>query len=206
MIPANVMRLAGLAAVLVGVLALITELLNLYLYATTSEDPFSEVAASATFVIQSVFLSVLAMLLLVALVGLYASQAEAVGVLGSVGFLVALVGTALFVGGMWDGVFLFPALAQDAPAFMDADPTFLEKVGSTLSTVLLVVGWLVFAVATLRARIYPRAAAVLLLVGTVVGAIPLPLTTILFGAAVAWMGVALLRGVGAGAGQPSRVR
>ena len=204
--PTTVVRLGGLAAVLVGVLALITELLDLYLYATTSGDPFSEVAASATFAVQGILLSVLAMLLLVALVGLYAGQAEAAGILGAVGFLVALIGTALFLGNTWDRVFLFPALAQAAPAFMEADLSFSEKVGSVLSTGLLVIGWLVFAVSTLRARIYPRTAAVLLLIGVVVGAIPLPLTTTIFGVAVAWMGVLLLTRIGAATGQLSRVR
>ncbi len=145
------------------------------------------------------------MLLLVALVGLYASQAEASGVLGLVGFLVALTGTALLVGSAWDQVFLLPAIAQAAPAFMESDLTLLERVGSVLSLGLLVVGWLVFAFSTLRARIYPRAAAVLLLIGVVVGAIPLPLTTIVFGVALAWMGVFLLTRIGAAAGQSSRV-
>ena len=204
--PTTVVRLGGLAAVLVGVLALITELLDLYLYATTSGDPFSEVAASATFAVQGILLSVLAMLLLVALVGLYAGQAEAAGILGAVGFLVALIGTALFLGNTWDRVFLFPALAQAAPAFMEADLSFSEKVGSVLFMGLLVIGWLVFAVSTLRARIYPRAAAVLLMIGVVVGAIPLPLTTTIFGVAVAWMGVLLLTRIGVATGQSSRVR
>ena len=204
--PTTVVRAGGLAAVLVGVLAIITELLDLYLYTTTSGDPFSEVAASTTFAVQGVFLSVLAMLLLVALVGLYAGQAEAAGIPGAVGFLVALVGTALFVGSSWYSVFLLPALAQAAPAFLDADLSLLEKVGSVLSLGLLVTGWLVFAVSTLRARIYPRAAAVLLLIGVVVGAIPLPLTTTVFGVAVAWMGVLLLTRIGAASGQSSRVR
>jgi len=131
--PTTVVRLGGLAAVLVGVFALITELLDLYLYATTSEYSYSELATSATFAVQGVSLSILAMLLLVALVGLYAGQAEAVGVLGSVGFLVALIGTALLVGSTWDSVFILPALAQVAPAFMNSDPSFLEKVGSVLS-------------------------------------------------------------------------
>jgi hypothetical protein len=204
--PTIVVRLGGLAAVLVGVLALITELLDLYLYATTSGDPFSEVAASATFAVQGILLSVLAMLLLVALVGLYASQAEAAGILGAVGFLVALIGTALLLGNTWDRVFLFPALEQAAPAFLEADLSFSEKVGSVLSVGLLVIGWLVFAVSTLRARIYPRAAAVLLMIGVVVGAIPLPLTTTIFGVTVAWMGVLLLTRIGVATGQSSRVR
>ncbi len=207
MIPTTVIRLGGLAAVLVGVFALISELLDLYLYATTSEDSLSEVATtSATFTVQGVLILIVAMLLLVALVGIYASQAEAAGVLGSVGFLIALIGTALFVGAMWDSVFFIPALAQAEPAFLDSDPTFLEIAGGVLSQGLLVGGWIVFAVSTLRARVYPRAAAVLLLVGAVVGAIPLPLTTIVFGVALAWMGVSLLTGTGAAAGPPSRVR
>ncbi len=204
--PTTVVRLGGLAAVLVGVFVLITELLDLYLYTTTSEDSFSEVATSATYTVQGVLILIGAMLLLVALVGIYASQAEAAGVLGSVGFLLALIGTALLVGSTWDRVFLIPALAQAAPAFMETDLSFLEKVGSMLSLGLLVIGWLVFAVSTLRARIYPRTAAVLLLIGIVVGAIPLPLTTIVFGVALAWMGVFLLTRIGAATGQSSRVR
>lgn len=204
--PTTVVRLGGLAAVLVGVFALVTELLDLYLYTTTSGDSFGEVAASATFAVQGLLLTILAMLLLVALVGVYASQAEAAGVLGSVGFLVALTGTALLVGRAWDQTFLFPAIAQAAPAFMESDPTSLERAGSVLSLGLLVAGWLVFAVSTLRARIYPRAAAVLLLIGVVVGAVPLPLTTTVFGAAVAWMGVLLLTRIGAATGRSSRVR
>ncbi|MBA3609860.1 MAG: hypothetical protein H0W54_00330 [Rubrobacter sp.] len=206
MIPTTVIRLGGLAAVLVGVFALIAELLDLYLYATTSEDSFSEVATSATFTVQGVLILIGAMLLLVALVGIYASQAEAVGVLGSVGFFIALIGTALFVGATWDSIFFTPALAQAEPAFLDSDPTFLEIAGGVLSQGLLVGGLIVFAVSTLRARVYPQAAAVLLLVGAVVGAIPLPLTTIVFGVALAWMGVSLLTGTGAAAGPPSRVR
>lgn len=207
MIPTTVIRLGGIAAVLVGVFAFIAELLDLYVYAIISEDSFSEVATSATFTVQGVLILIGAMLLLVALVGIYASQAEAAGGLGSVGFFIALMGTALFVGTTWESIFFIPALAQAEPAFLDSDPTFLEMVGGgVLSQGLLVVGLIVFAVSTLRARVYPQAAAVLLLVGAVVGAIPLPLTTIVFGVALAWMGVSLLTGTGAAAGPSSRVR
>lgn len=117
MIPTTVIRLGGLAAVLVGVFALIAELLDLYLYATTSEDSFSEVATSATFTVQGVLILIGAMLLLVALVGIYASQAEAVGVLSSVGFFIALIGTALFVGATWDSIFSPRRLRKLNPLF-----------------------------------------------------------------------------------------
>ena len=49
-----------------------------------------------------------ALLLPVALVGLYARQAEAAGALGLVGFLAALVGAGLLAGLSWTLAFVVP--------------------------------------------------------------------------------------------------
>jgi len=54
-------------------------------------------------------------------------------------------------------------------------------------------GWLLFAIVTLRARVYPRAAAALLAISAVLAAIPLPFTAIILGVAVGWMGYPLYR-------------
>ncbi len=67
------------------------------------------------------------------------------------------------------------------------------------------VGWLLFGIATLRARIFPRAAAILLLIGAVIAVLPLPFTVIVFAIAVAWLGFALFTGRQASTEQPSRV-
>jgi hypothetical protein len=101
-------------------------------------------------------------LLLLSLVGLYASQSEAAGVLGLVGFLAAFLGTALLVGMLWFELFITPSLATRAPGLAEAE---LGLAGFILVFLLGVVGWLLFGVATLRARAYPRWAAVLLMVG-----------------------------------------
>ncbi len=71
---------------------------------------------------------------------------------------------------------------------------------------MFTVGWVLFGLATLRARVYPRVAAALLIVGAVLAFLPLSLSTVLFGAAIAWLGFILFTGRDASAAQPSRVK
>jgi hypothetical protein len=54
-------------------------------------------------------------LLPLGLVGLYARQSEAAGLLGLVGFVVAFAGTVLVSGFVWVDTFLAPELATSAP-------------------------------------------------------------------------------------------
>ena len=78
--------------------------------------------------------------------------------------------------------------------------------GSNLSFGLFSLGWLLFGEAVRRTRTYPRGAAVLLMVGSVLAFFPFPFTAIPFGLAVAWMGLSLLSGRGTPAEQPARVQ
>ncbi len=95
-----------------------------------------------------------------------------------------------------------PILADAAPEILDADP----PLGIILSFGIFAIDWLLFGVAALRARVYPRWAALLLIVGAVLSFIPLPLSTAPFGLAVGWLGLTLFTGKDASAEQPSRVR
>jgi len=71
--------------------------------------------------------------------------------------------------------------------------------------VLFGLGWLLFAIATLRAQVYRRAAAALLAIGAVLAAISLPFTAIILSVAVGW--ATLFTGTGVTAEQqPPRVR
>ncbi len=74
------------------------------------------------------------------------------------------------------------------------------------SYVLAALGWLLFGVATLRARVYPRVAAILLIVGAVLLGLPLAGSEIVLAVAVAWLGFALFTGRAAQTEQPGRVR
>src|SRR5215208_4149175 len=79
-------------------------------------------------------------LLVLGLTGLYARQSEATGIVGLLGFLFALSGTVL-------------ALA-----------------GNAWANLLAYFGWALFGVASLQARVYPPAAAMLLLIGALIAA------------------------------------
>ncbi len=87
---------------------------------------------------------------------------------------------------------------------MQSGPISLQSaVGFILLSGIFAVGWLLFGVATLRAHVYPRWAALLLMVGAVLGFFPLPLNTVVFGVAVAWLGFALFTGQERATEQPT---
>ena len=194
----SLIRWAGLAAVLSGVSSVIGDLLGL-----TVDLESAESAATTPYVLIFVLYLLGTVLLLLGLVGLYAGQSEAAGVLGLVGFLVAFLGTALFSGAVWFELFITPSLAAEAPELAEAE---LGLAGFVVSFLLVVLGWFLFGAATLRARVYPRPTAALLMVGAVASFAPIPLSGIVLSVAVAWLGLVLFTGGAATAGQPSRAK
>ncbi len=197
MASSDLIRLAGLAALVSGVLSVIGDLLALVV---DVENPESATTTSYALVFWLYLLG--GVLLLLGLVGLYVRQSEAAGVLGLVGFLTAFLGTALVSGAVWFELFITPSLATEAPELSESE---LGLAGFILSFLLVVIGWLLFGVATLRARVYPRLAAVLLIVGAVVSFAPIPLSGIVLSVAVAWLGFAIFTGRGMSGEHRSRV-
>jgi hypothetical protein len=207
----SLLRLDGLAAVMAGVLALIPDIMDVYLidayqtvelnraYLTTGTHAFQSTLRMLVFVL----------LLPLGLVALYARQAEATGALGLLGFVAAFTGTVLVAGFAWVDTFVAPELATSAPRLFEAGP----PPGRSLSFLVFGVGWALFGLASLVGRVYPSRAAILLIIGAIIGTVvsltllPVPLGWLPFEAAVAWLGVALLTGWGgsAASGQPSRV-
>jgi hypothetical protein len=120
-------------------------------------------------------------LLLLGLFGLYTRQAEATDVIGLIGFLFAFFGTVAAL------------------------------TGNVWANLLAYLGWALFGVSSLQARVYPPAAAVLLVVSAVLAA---PFSTLtasalgnipvyvglgantIFNVAIAWLGFALFTGRG----------
>ena len=125
-------------------------------------------------------------MLLLGLIGLYARQLEATDVVGLISFLFALLGTVL-------------ALA-----------------GNVWANMLGYLGWALFGVSSLQARVYPRIAAILLIIGALITA-PFSASTVggfgdilvyvgvgagtVFDVAIIWLGFALFTGKGLSAGQ-----
>jgi hypothetical protein len=146
---------------------------------------------------------------LIGLAGLYARQAERAGWSGLAGYLLLSLWLALILGFTFVEVFILPALATAAPAFVtswlgmfNGTPGGLD-LGAlptlwTITGPLYILGGLLFGVATFRARLLPRWAGVLLAVGTAMGPLaallPLdlqPKVAVPVGLALLWLGYSL---------------
>jgi len=182
-------RQAGLASITAAVLILVSQISQVLLPLTMPESFW--IATQSL----RMGLALAAMFaLLIALTGLYASQAPATGKLGLVGYLTASLGTLLVAGNWWYEAFIGPVLRQQAPELLRTAPSGSILIGAALTGVIFAVGWVIFGVATLRAGVFPRGAAVLTILAGFVGIlaqispfqVPLAL-------AVGWMGLWLVR-------------
>ncbi len=193
MTPRSLYRLSGLALVMAALIFVVAEILAFTIFVQYgAEYDLEQIAQTGTFIFQS-FLTLLAgTLLLGGMVGLYVRQSEAAGKVGLVGFLFAFLGTALVEGDFYANTFVTPLVAQEAPNFLDNPLSGFLQVWLPVDFVLLSLSWLLLAAATARARVYPRAASWLLLVGALVGLVPVPLANLPFEAALAWLGLFLL--------------
>ncbi len=191
----NLIRWCGLAALVGSVLLIVLDVVE---FALIGDQPESVAAATSALIIVRVSFIVAIVLIFLGLVGLYTRQAEQAGALGLTAFLVAFTGTAMVFGVQWSAAFIGPWVAEAAPELLDAEPSGMLAAGFILSFALLALGWLLFGLASLRARVLPRGAAVLLMVGAVllfvILSLELPGSTVVFGAALAWMGYALWSG------------
>jgi hypothetical protein len=144
------------------------------------------------------------------LAGLYARQAVRVGWLGLVGFILLSLWMVLIMGFSFVEAFILPHLATATPALVDSwmkmfnggtreiNLGFLPTLW-TLAGPVYILGGLLFGIATFRARILPRGAAVLLALGTVLAPLASqlslaaqPKVAIPTGLALAWLGYALM--------------
>src|SRR5436189_58188 len=96
--------------------------------------------------------------ILLGLVGWYSRFSASLGRLGTLGFLLFFLALATGVGfPLWSDLLLGPYMAANSPSSYDALPTNNGYVATFLIFGLaLVVGYLVFSVAVVRARVLPR--------------------------------------------------
>jgi hypothetical protein len=102
-----------------------------------------------------------------ALIGIYGRQSRPAGTFGLWAFAVVFLGATLTVGNAWAEVFVWPTLAQEAPNMMSGSVTDMSSylvAGLNVSFPLFGLGLILFGVATIRAGVYPRWVALLLIV------------------------------------------
>lgn len=199
-------RWGGLTAILGGALLLIADGWGLVQEVFgLGPERFSEQAATSAWTAMSVLFMAGGVLILLGLVSIYARQSEEAGILGLVGFLAAFVTMALVVGVFWTFTFVAPSLAIEAPAFLDGEPAGPLGIGFMLTFMSFPAGLALFGIATFRARVFPRIAAVALTLGALVAFAPFAGVTILLDAAVIWLGYALYSERRAEAASPEAV-
>ena len=195
---------AGAWAAIVSGLALAASLLLEWLVVPFEQLGETEAYLTGSYLLSSGLRLLGTILLLWALIGIYGRQSRAAGTFGLWAFVVAIFGTAFAAGNTWAEVFVWPTLAQVAPNIMSGQateaPVYL-LMGMNLSQMLLGLGIILFGVATFMARVYPRWAAVLLIVSIPVtifldptsGTFQESIGQIMFGIAVAALGFYALR-------------
>jgi hypothetical protein len=199
----NLIRWAGLAAAAGGSLFVGIQVIH-------PPDTLASVTTPAWATVH--FLGVaMSVFVLLGLTGIYARQARAAGVLGLTGYL--LFGAFWATAGAFQfaEALILPAVAADAPAFVDGWMGMIDESGRgrellgalplvhTVSGLLYLLGGLVFGVATIRAGVLVRWAG-----GLIAGAaIAAPVLSVLLphefvrgaaapmGLALAWLGYAL---------------
>jgi hypothetical protein len=181
----NLVRLGGgLASAAAGILLLLGHVLNL------GGDPEYGTVPGAS--------SVLAahVLLVFALVALYAAQAERSGLLGSLGMVLSVLGTTLVCG---------VVLVEIAGASgIEVDTVLTAGVSGAFSALggpAFFIGLILFGIATMRAGVFPHLAGLLLIVGDIVfgagdfagsaGPIVFVVGAAITCAALVWLGVGL---------------
>jgi hypothetical protein len=107
-------------------------------------------------------------LLVWGLIGIYTPQSRAAGTFGLWTFVFVFLATALAVGNVWAEVFVYPTIAQIAPAMLsgagfETEAAYMST-GLSMSYPLFFLGLILFGAATFWARVYPRWIAVLLVV------------------------------------------
>jgi hypothetical protein len=197
----NLIRLAGLSAAAAGICYVgvgIFHPANLPSSVTTTPWFAAHLLACATCCFG-----------LLGMAGLYLRQAVKTGWLGLVGFVMLSLWMVIVMGFSFVEAFLLPKAGTVTPAFIDGWMGMFNGTPSavnlgvlptlwTLTAPLYILGGLSFGIATFRARILPRAAAVLLAVGTalapgaaLVSLEAQPKMAIPVGLALAWLGYGL---------------
>lgn len=191
-------RWGGMITVLVGALLVLFGVLPTLLLPTS--DPLFQWVLDPDWTWLNGLALIMTVLTPLALVSLYLAQVEGAGRLGFVGFVMAFLGSMLFSSVQFDEAFLWPILVSEAPGFLDPAGPMLTNPGFStiylLMGMLYMLGFVLFAIATLRASVFPRVAAALLLFGVPLfagGMFFPPLVraagAFLAGVSLIWMGV-----------------
>jgi hypothetical protein len=183
-------RHAGPVAVAAGTLFATT---HLGLYSVMDRTDIVAMAAGPAFRVANIAYAGMFSFLLIALVALYERQAGAGARAGTLGFCAAVIGTLNLGANMWFEAFAVPWLLETVPQILTVEKAVIWQVGFVSSYVLFALGWVLFGISCLRARVFPAALSVAVVVAGVIGyAAAMPPFGVPLGLAIAAMGAWLI--------------
>jgi hypothetical protein len=108
------------------------------------------------------------------MLAIYTCQIEETGMLGLIGLAVSLIGMVAYLGFQFDMAYVWPVLAVRAPELVDfSGPMFRDPRFAFVHVwmgPIHALGVLLFGVALVRARVFPRTASVLFMIGVILSA------------------------------------
>ena len=168
--PATLLRSAGVAAVLAGVIFIGVQI----------GHPHSDVTAVSTteWAVRNSLKVLMAVLALAGITGMYLRQVQQIGLLGLVGYLVFAAGYLTIMSSAFVSAYVLPSIAQSDPGYVNdvlaaatngsaAGDIGLMQAALNVSGITFLGGGLIFGIALYRAHVLSRWAAALLAVASV---------------------------------------
>jgi hypothetical protein len=159
-------RMAGSMAVAAGSLFTLAQLGQL---ATLDRSDINASLADPLFRAFSIAYAAAFVPMVLTLAAVYLRQARAGGMFGLVAFCAAVLGTMWLGADMWFEAFCSPWLLEAVPTLLTFEKAVIWQVGYLSSFALFALGWILFGVSCLRARVFPAFAGVGIAIGGALG-------------------------------------
>src|SRR5919112_6110425 len=158
----------GAWAAMVGGMAVVVSVLLAWLVVPYERLGLTDAYLTTSYSVSSGLRLLGFVLLMWGLIGIYTPQSRAAGTFGLWTFVFVFLATALAAGNVWAEVFVWPTLAQIAPAMLsgagfETEAAYMST-GLSMSYPLFFLGLILFGASKFWARVYPRWIAVLLVV------------------------------------------
>ena len=158
----------GAWTAMVGGMAVVVSVLLAWLVVPYERLGITEAYLTTSYSVSSGLRLLAFVLLAWGLIGIYGPQSRAAGTFVLWTFVVLFLFTALAVGNVWAEVFVYPTIAQIAPAMLsgagfETEAAYMST-GLSMSYPLFFLGLILFGAATFWARVYPRWIALLLII------------------------------------------
>jgi hypothetical protein len=193
--PSLLTRSAAPLAIIAGALVVVTRLVMLTV--PTDIDGLMVYVLTPVWSVTSIAQIVAFAMLVVALVATYDVQAREAGVLGLIAVGSAILGTVFMAGDWWYEAFAVPRMAEVDPSVMVDFAQGRLLFGGLLSFALFGIGWLLYGIASVRARVFPSAISWAIAAGGLVSAVPIAVVylsgNVILGLALIALGTWLVR-------------